>query len=165
MRQRTSYHLLITFLLFGHLSIGQTTQNTKDTLKTLDSKVSECLTNCSIKSEVISSKLTNNVLNIKVGAHLNCSVNPSSRITYILRGETLNIIIPETQVKRDTIVSKTDSTQTVTISETKSSTSCRCFFHIDLTIKNCKTVPKTILINGLTLAENYNRRTIIEEEK
>lgn len=160
-KQVTAYYLFTTFLLLGTVCLGQTSQNPNDKLKTSVGKVSECLTNCNNESEVISSVVINNELHLKIGAHLNCSVNSSSEIFYTSQGDTLNISIQEFQIKRDTIVSKTDSSQIVTISETQSSAECKCFFHIDLVINTCKNVPKTILINGLTLAENYRRRTII----
>jgi hypothetical protein len=165
MKQLTSYCFLISFLLLGHLSKGQTNQNSKDTLNAQGSDISGCLTNCSVKSELISSKLTKNIMNLKVGAHLNCTAISSSKISYTLRGDILNIIIQEIQAKHDTIVSKTDTTQIVSISESSEWTTCKCFYHIDIAVKNCKSVPRTILINGLTFEENYNRRTIIIIEK
>lgn len=159
---RWTLYFFTIFLLLGHQSNGQTKDSVKTTLSSY--KVSECLTNCSIKTEVISSKLTKGTLNLKVGAHLNCSVKGDSKITYTLRGDTLNIIVPEMQITRDSTITKTDSSQTIKITETKEHTLCKCFFHIELVINNCKKTPNTILINGLSFLDNYSRRTIIEQQ-
>lgn len=134
-------------------------------LELSEKSVSKCLTNCSMLSEIISQKLTDNTLILKVGAHLNCSVNADSKFDCKLSGDTLNILIQEIQIKRDTVINQTDTSETVTIIESEESASCYCFFKVDMTLKNCKKAPKVILINGLSFAENYKSRTWIEIEE
>lgn len=130
-----------------------------------DKKISGCLTNCSMVSEVITQELTDSALRLKVGVHLNCAVKADTEVAIELSADTLNIIVPETQVKRDTIISKTPTTESVAIRDTRESATCKCFFHIDLTLNNCTTQANTVLINGFSLKENYRSRTIIEVEK
>ena len=166
MKTRLSFLFIAAFALLVQICKAQQGEDSNHGYNApSEFEISECLTGCSIRGEVITSTLVDSSLNIKVGAHLNCSVGQKSKITYALRGDTLNIIVPEFQVKRDTIISKTDSTQTIQISESKSSTECNCFFHIKLTIGSCKSVPTTVLVNGNTLAQNYRRRTIIVKDE
>lgn len=124
--------------------------------------ISECLTNCSIKSEVISATLTERKLALKLGLHLNCGVSTSksNNISYTLQNDTLNVIIYALQ--RDTITTETDSSKTTVIVGRE--TACRCFFHIELEFENM-VQPKTYLINGQTLEDNYQSRTIEEKRE
>ena len=135
-------------------------------LKAQDSyTISECLTDCRIVSEVISDTIINNNLNLTIGVHLNCSVNPYSKLWYDLEGDTLNILIDEHEVHYDTLVTYNDSVKEVTIQEIRSMTSCRCFYKVSLFIENIEIEPGLILINGATLEDNYETRTIIELEE
>lgn len=105
-------------------------------------------------------------LGLRVGAHLNCSVNPESEVTYEWNNDTLNIIVQEVQIQIDSTVQQTNSedgiTVTTTVSETRSLAMCRCYYTLDLVFENVKKKPSVILINGLTFSQNYNTRTIRE---
>jgi hypothetical protein len=159
-------HVLLTvFSLLAHCCGAQESRNSQGGIYVpAEYSISECLTNCSMQSEVIFSQLNGSFLNIKVGVNLNCSVNDKSNITYTFHGDTLNIIVPEVQINRDTIITKTDSTETIVISESRSTASCNCFFHVELTILDCSKVPTTVLINNNTLAENFRSRVRIVKE-
>lgn len=159
-------HVLLTFFsLIANCCCAQESRNSQAGIYVpAEYSISECLTNCSMQSEVVFSQLDGSFLNIKVGVHLNCSVNDKSNVTYTLQGDTLNIIVSEVQINRDTIITKTDSTERIVISESRSTASCNCFFHVELTILDCSKVPTTVLINENTLAENFRSRVRIVKE-
>lgn len=127
--------------------------------------ISECLTNCRNISEVISQKETEEGLYITVGAHLNCSVNSQTQVEFNRVEDTLFITVSETKVIYDTVYTKTDTSETITVTEIREAANCKCFFHISGVLEECDTLPKVILINDLTLEENYGKRTIFQLEK
>jgi hypothetical protein len=110
--------------------------------------ISECKKNCTIITGILSEKINKGILDLKIGAVLNCSVNSATKINYVLANDTLNLLIPQFHITRDTIAEKTNSTYSITVKEERSHLLCDCLFEIDLTFNNCNRVPRTILING-----------------
>jgi hypothetical protein len=123
--------------------------------------ISECENNGN-RTVLLREAHVNKLLELRIGAHLNCAVSSTSAIGFEWNHDTLNILIEEVQVQRDTIITPTDHGETISISETRSMTMCRCFYEVDLIFENVKRKPVAILINGLTFGQNYAGRTIME---
>lgn len=111
-------------------------------------KISDCQQIKYGNSFLIYSHLINGELQIKLGAYLNCIVDNQTSLTFQLNEDTLNLFIPEYKEIIDTVISKSDSSDTFTINQGIQTTKCDCYFKIYLGIKNCYSTPNVITING-----------------
>lgn len=114
-------------------------------------KISECEQAQTSHDFLFYANLTNHELQIKLGAYLNCIVDPKSPLTFEFKNDTLNLLIPEYKEVNDTIIKKTDSTNKITIRHGTSRTACDCFYTIHAGFRNCAETPKIIQLNGNTM--------------
>lgn len=114
-------------------------------------KISDCNTAKTGNSELYFVNLENNVLQLKIGAYLNCIVGPNSQLSFEIINDTLNILIPEYKEINDTVIEKTDSTEKITIKYGISTIACDCFYIVHAGIQNIAVIPKVILLNGSSL--------------
>lgn len=115
----------------------------KDSIMFEKLNFSECMKHCNIRSRIINQSLVDNKCKMTIGAHLNCAGNFESKIN--LRSDTIFLEIHLKPEKDGSIISAT----------------CNCFFQIGIGINGIKKMPKEILINGLTLDENFESESDI----
>lgn len=96
-------------------------------------KQSKCKTKCALKEEILNANYNQDTLFLKIASIQECVVNYSAAID---------------SFKNDTLFLKIAN-------KMNEGTLCYCLYYFDFAIKNLKSMPKMILVNGHKIYRNF----------